>query len=145
MSSSSAAFLFSVAAPFSGAMADNGKVLALLPVLFMLSGTPLELPIGTPVKDAASKATFTFVSVVNDSRCPKGVTCVWEGDAVIEVRVTPEGGEPEIVQLHLNARTGKDVVVRGLRLALERLEPYPEEGRSIGARDYRAFLSITHE
>jgi hypothetical protein len=145
MSSSSAAFFLLVAPPIFFTMADNGRVLALLPVLFLLSGSPVELPIGTPVKDAASKATFTFLSVVTDSRCPKGTTCVWEGDAVIELRVMPEGGEPETVQLHLNARTGKDVVVGSLRLTLERLEPYPEEGRAISARDYRAILAITHE
>jgi hypothetical protein len=120
-------------------------VFAFLPVLFLLSGSPVELPLGTPVKDPVSKATFTFVTVVNDSRCPKGVTCVWEGDAVIEVRVTREGGEAETVQLHSNAPAGQGAVVRGLRIALERLEPYPEEGRSISAGDYRAFLSITQE
>ena len=120
-------------------------MLAFLPVLFMLTGTSLELSIGTPIADPASRATFTFVRVVDDSRCPKGVQCVWEGDATIELRVTPDQGEPETVQLHVNARTAKDVVVGGWRLVLDRLDPYPENGRPIDARDYRAVISITHE
>ena len=99
-------------------MTDNGKVLALLPLLVALTTTSLELSIGTPAADPGSKATFTFVRVVEDSRCPKGVQCVWEGDATIELRVAPERGEPETVQLHLNARAAKDVVVRGLRIVL---------------------------
>jgi len=126
-------------------MAHNTRVTGLLPVLLLTVAATLELSVGDTSVVPGTKVSVTFVRVVDDSRCPKGVTCVWEGDATVELRVTPDGGEPQTVQLHVNARTGKDVVVRGLRLALERLEPYPEEGRSIGARDYRAFLTITHE
>jgi hypothetical protein len=120
-------------------------VLALLPLLSVLTITSLELSIGTPLADAESRATFTFVRVVDDSRCPKGVQCVWEGDATIELRVTPNQGEPETVQLHLNVPTAKNVVLGGWRLVLDRLDPYPENGRSIDARDYRAVISLTHE
>ena len=126
-------------------MTDNGRVLALIPILVILAASSLELPIGTPTADAGSKATFTFVRVVEDSRCPKGVQCVWEGDATIELRVSPEQGEPETVQLHLNARTAKNIIVRGMRIVLERLDPYPENGRSTDASAYRAVIALTHE
>jgi hypothetical protein len=126
-------------------MTDNGRVLAVLPVLIALAATSLELSIGTPTPDAGSKATFTFVRVVEDSRCPKGVQCVWEGDATVELRVSPEQGEPETVQLHLNATTATNVVVRGLRIVLERLDPYPESGRSTDSSAYRAVIALTHE
>ena len=120
-------------------------MLVLLPFLFALNATPLEVRVGETLAIPGTKVSVTFVGVVDDSRCPKGVTCVWEGDATIEVRVTPERGDPETVQLHVNARTTKDVVVQGLHLTLERLEPYPEDGRPINRGDYRATLAITHE
>ena len=126
-------------------MTDNGRVLAVLPVLIALAATSLELSIGRPTADAGSKATFTFVRVVEDSRCPKGVQCVWEGDATIELRVSPEQGGPETVQLHLNAGTAKDVVVHGLRIVLERLDPYPESGRSTETSAYRAVIAVTND
>ena len=105
----------------------------------------LELSVGDTVPVPDTQASVTFVRVVEDSRCPKGVQCVWEGDATIEVRVTSGGSEPESVQLHLNPRSAGDVVAKGLHLTLQRLDPYPENGRSINGRDYRAALAITHE
>ena len=105
----------------------------------------LELGVGDtrPVPD--TQVSVTFVRVVEDSRCPKGVQCVWEGDAAVEIRVASGGGEPESVQLRLNARTKGTVVAKGLHLTLQRLDPYPENGRSIKDSDYRAVLAITHE
>jgi hypothetical protein len=120
-------------------------VIGLLPVVLLTVAATLELSVGDTRAVQGSKVSVTFVRVVNDSRCPKGVTCVWEGDAAIELRVTPDGGEAETVQLHANPRTVKDVVLHGVRVTLERLEPYPEEGRAINSRDYRAVLAITHE
>jgi hypothetical protein len=113
----------------------------LLPVLFLAVAATLELGVGETSRVPDTQASVTFVRVVDDSRCPKGVQCMWAGDATIEVRVT-SGGEPELVQLHLNA---SDVLAKGLHLTLQRLDPYPENGRPINDRDYRAALAITHE
>ena len=99
----------------------------LLPVLLLTVAATLELGVGDTSRVPDTQVSVTFVRVIEDSRCPKGVQCVWEGDATIEVRVTSGGSDPETVQLHLNARTAGDVVAKGLHLTLQRLDPYPGE------------------
>lgn len=88
-------------------------------------------------------ATVTFVRVTEDSRCPKGVNCVWEGDAVVELRVQTGAAAPATVQLHTNDRFDREATAGGLRLRLESLDPYPEADRPIAAGDYRVVLSIS--
>lgn len=88
-------------------------------------------------------ATVTFVRVTEDSRCPTGVTCVWAGDAAIELRVQAGAAAPATVQLHTNDRFAREAAAGGLRLRLESLEPYPQADRTIAAGDYRAVLSIS--
>lgn len=111
----------------------------------MTVAATLELGVGDTARVPETPASVTFVRVVEDSRCPKGVQCVWEGDATIEVRVMWDGAEPELVQLHLTRRTTGDVVAKGLRLSLHRLDPYPEQNRPIDSRDYRAALVVTSD
>lgn len=44
--------------------------------------------------DVAPAATLTFVDIVSDSRCPKGVQCVWAGEVTIAMKlVTPLGNK----------------------------------------------------
>ena len=117
----------------------------LLPALLLAAAATLELSVGETSRVPDTQASVTFVRVVEDSRCPKGVQCIWAGDATIEVRVTSGGGEPELVRLHLNAQSAGDVVAKGLHLTLQRLDPYPEDGRAINDHDYRAALAITHD
>ena len=114
-------------------------------VLLLAAAATLELGVGQTSRVAGTEASVTFVRVVEDSRCPKGVQCVWAGNATIELRVTSGSGKPELVQLQLDAPTGTTVVAKGLHLTLQRLDPYPENGRSVSERDYRAAIAITHE
>ena len=41
----------------------------------------------------ASATQLRFVRVVNDSRCPKGVQCVWAGEVKIEFELTSPSGK----------------------------------------------------
>lgn len=44
--------------------------------------------------EVAPSATLTFVDIVSDSRCPKGVQCVWAGEVTIAMKlVTPLGNK----------------------------------------------------
>lgn len=82
----------------------------------------------------------TFTAVREDSRCPTGVECLWEGDAAVELLVD-EGGEPTLIVLH-TALEPQSTVAAGLRLTLERLDPQPVVGRQIPPADYEATLRI---
>lgn len=100
----------------------------------------IELTVGESARLTA--ATITFVGVSDDSRCPTGVTCVWEGDAVVTLRVRRDAGD-ETVTLHANPRFAQESTVAGLTLRFVRLEPYPEADRPIAAGEYRVVLAIT--
>jgi hypothetical protein len=86
---------------------------------------------------------LTFERVSEDSRCPTDVTCIWEGDAVVILKVKAkseettrevhtQGGEPR----SRKAPAGDYVVT------LVRLDPAPRSTAAIDAKDYRATLSV---
>lgn len=49
------------------------------------------------------EGTLQYRAVVNDSRCPPGVQCVWAGDAEVAFVWRPQGGAADAFSLH----TGK--------------------------------------
>jgi hypothetical protein len=120
-------------------------MLVLLPILLALAAAPIELRVGDTRPVPGTTLSVTFVRVVNDSRCPRGVTCLWAGDASVELRVTPADGPSATVQLHVNQQEANRATVHGLRWQLERLEPYPEADRPIETGEYCAVLIVTHE
>ena len=65
---------------------------------------------------------FTFVSVLEDSRCPRGVQCIQAGRAVVAVRVLRGGKwQKETITIDGNA-----IPTDAGPLQLLRLEPYPD-------------------
>ena len=62
-----------------------------------------------------------YLRVVNDSRCPPGVNCIWAGDAEVAFEWAPAAGAMQAFSLH----TGKDPkqqVIGARQLTLESLE-----------------------
>jgi len=88
------------------------------------------------------RGKVSFIRVIEDSRCPTGVTCVWEGDATVEVGVQ-RVGLSERLQLHTHDRFAREGTAGGLRVRLVSLEPYPRSEQSTPAGDYRVVLSIS--
>ncbi len=67
------------AEPTAPPASDGGRVMA------PGQGNPIEIPLGeTAQRDGHA---IRFVSVVEDSRCPQGTTCVWEGRAKVAVEI----------------------------------------------------------
>ncbi len=52
----------------------------------------------------ADHGSLRYVRLVNDSRCPPGVNCIWAGDAEVAFEWTPTAGALQAFSLH----TGKD-------------------------------------
>ena len=48
-----------------------------------------------------------FDRVLDDSRCPKRVSCVWTGAARIAVTVTPDGRQPATLEFNTNPAPGQ--------------------------------------
>ena len=83
-----------------------------------------------------------FVSVIEDSRCPKDVNCVWAGNAKIEVLITDKnGGSKKAV---MNTTTGQlGDQYNGWAIYLTSLTPAPKSGKTIKQRHYFATFNVT--
>lgn len=101
----------------------------------------VEVPIGATVPLPGSALSVTFVRVTEDSRCPTGTTCIWEGDAVVELRVDT-GSTGETLELHTNPRFAREGRAGGVVLTLERLAPHPAADEAIPPDAYRLSLRI---
>lgn len=107
------------------------------PVSAMPADT-IEVRAGASVTIGAKRFTLTFNRVEEDSRCPTGVTCVWEGDAIVVLTIA-RGRQPgTVVRLHTNPSMKKqDARHEGLTIRLVDLLPYPRAGEAIAPEAYR--------
>lgn len=96
--------------------------------------------------EAALKAeglVLRFVSVVGDSRCPEGVTCVWAGDAEIRVGLRRAGGKSRTFTLHTGRERQQEAAYGGYVVRLVGLSPRPKAGQSARAGGYVATFAVT--
>lgn len=103
----------------------------------------VEVRHGESVAAASGALEIRFEFVASDSRCPKGETCVWEGDAIVVLSVRAPGQPPARLELHTSARGPSSVGYDGWTIGLATLEPYPVSGRTIVAAEYVATLNVT--
>ena len=81
-----------------------------------------------------------FDAVVEDSRCPTNVTCVWEGKAVVSLTFTGEQSISEIrleIPGYVTAETepseSQTVTREGYTFTLLALNPYPDGENGVDA------------
>jgi hypothetical protein len=89
-----------------------------------------------------SKLKIQFVSLIEDSRCPKGTNCISAGNARIQVRVTDARGRSETFEMntHLGARGAS---FAGYAINLVSLDPHPANNIRINPNGYNATFSIS--
>jgi hypothetical protein len=90
--------------------------------------------------------SLRFTDVLEDSRCPTAVDCVWTGQARIAVEVQPQGSAPTVTEFNTNAAPGQRLQttrVGAYTIELQSLAPYPETTEPIAFEDYRATLLVT--
>jgi len=86
-----------------------------------------------------------FDRVLDDSRCPKRVSCVWTGAAHVAMIVTPDGQPPTTIEFDTNPAPGQTHMTGtagGYTVELRALEPYPETPGTIPLQDYRATILV---
>ncbi len=82
-----------------------------------------------------------FTEVFGDSRCPRGVECVWEGNAEIGIEAAKAGHPGALLRLNTNRRFATKATYLEYTVELLGLYPYPVEGRERD-RPYAASLSV---
>ena len=90
--------------------------------------------------------SIMFDSVLNDSRCPKGVACIWAGNARVQFIFSCYGDTTNFILNTLGGLTFRtDTLVSGYRVKLLKLNPYPDLSYSIQQKDCRAEIIMNTE
>lgn len=107
------------------------------------SGAPLLVAPGDSIAVQDSAVRLRFAGVVEDSRCPREVTCVWAGRAVVEIEATVgEDGPQRTARLEVGAGEAAGADLFGVRVAAEDLVPYPSAGAATRRDEYRLRLTL---
>lgn len=89
-------------------------------------------------QDKATEPYICFDSLIEDSRCPKGMTCVWAGTVLIKVSFH-EGSNIHPFKIFL----GKDTTINGYKIIFTDLTPYPDMDKPVPQpENIRATFSI---
>jgi hypothetical protein len=101
-----------------------------------------SLRIGQTAQIESEQLAIRFNGIDTDSRCPRGVTCIWAGEVLCNVTATYEGSSSHITlsQSGLTAPPVENYYeVYWLDFSVE---PYPEAGKQISTADYRLKMTV---
>jgi len=100
-------------------------------------GAEFTIVPGAAVAVNSTAVTVRFVSVTEDSRCPRDVTCVWGGEVKVRLEIQ-DAKSRSTVEL----REGESRDVGPHRLTLVRVDPQPVSTVRITPQDYRVTLKL---
>jgi hypothetical protein len=100
-------------------------------------GLSFALAPGQSAEIKRSDTRITFRQVREDSRCPTDVTCVWEGDAKVEVVISRTGSPDETKILSIKA-PNNETRVGNLRIRFVGLTPVPRQADAGAPKNYLA-------
>ena len=81
-------------------------------------------------------------SVFNDSRCPNGAYCFWEGNAVVRLKFEKIPDQPEFFDLNTHRQFRTDTTIGGYTISLVGLDPVPSTEVRIPQSDYIAKITV---
>ncbi|MEW6652714.1 MAG: hypothetical protein AB1394_04500 [Bacteroidota bacterium] len=84
----------------------------------------------------------TFTGIVQDSRCPIDVICVWQGDAEIKLKLSKGSFNKEVI-LHTGL-IPNSVLFDGYEITLSRLLPARKSNETIKPSQYSIQLKFKH-
>ena len=91
---------------------------------------------------------FKFIAIESDSRCPKGVQCIWAGEAVVLIDVFKNGKKLEQKRIsfsptaQLQNSLGNLFASETLNITGFNIAPYPEYKNKINPEDYYIQLDV---
>lgn len=102
------------------------------------------------ILEPGQKAAYTdesleirFVEVVNDSRCPTGVQCIWAGEVSAKIEIVYQDQQKSMVLTQSGSSDAKTQFL-DYQIAFD-VQPYPEAQKPIKGKDYRLNLTVTKE
>ncbi len=84
--------------------------------------------------------TITPLEVLDDSRCPTDVQCIWAGTVKVRATVTTPGSTGEETM-----EIGHPVEKDGYTITFTELTPAPHSGETIPSSSYRFVFTVTKD
>lgn len=101
----------------------------------------LTLGVGKQKTAKKSRLKIKFLEVIEDSRCPTGVDCIWAGNAKIKVQVV---GSHSSQVFEFNTNIGaKGDIFDGWAITIDNLTPYPHADKPINPKSYKVKFTIS--
>ena len=106
-------------------------------------GEEFSLSLGERENIQGEGLSIVFADILEDSRCPTGAQCVWQGQVRCSVLLTKNGSTytETFTQMGLTADPATESAL-GYKFEF-RVEPYPEVGKEIAQKDYRLIVKAT--
>jgi hypothetical protein len=105
-------------------------------------GKEFELKVDQQAVVEGEGLTIAFESVLEDSRCPKGVDCIWSGNAKISIKSSKPKETP--AKIELNTDDGpKSSPYMDYEIKLVALKPNRKPDVPLRRDEYRALLIIS--
>jgi hypothetical protein len=109
----------------------------------------LEVGKGTTLNhDQCLSVTGTAYDIclesISDSRCPDGLNCVWEGDAVATF-ILKSSTKTHSFSLHTYRNFRQDTIINGLKIELLEVIPYPVLNEKVDPKDYSVEILISDQ
>jgi hypothetical protein len=105
-------------------------------------GQEVSIAIGQTLYFNNEPFKIKFVEIINDSRCAKGVECIWQGEVSSRLEITYKDNSYTkiITQPGLTTEPSSDDF--NIYVLKYNVQPYPEAGKSIKPNDYRLQLTV---
>lgn len=95
--------------------------------------------------DAQTKTYICLDSVLNDSRCPHGVQCIWEGNAEARFKFIKSDAAPVFFNLNTHLGFTNDTIIGEYKFTLKAITPYPGSIEILTPKVYKAEILIEKE
>ena len=106
-------------------------------------GEEFSLSIGQTATIKGQALQITFEDVIEDSRCPSDVTCIWAGRVSCIIKLVEVSSQYRMVLTEPGLTDQyTSETYREYQLAFH-VRPYPEAGQSIGRDEYRLQLIVS--
>jgi len=107
---------------------------------------PFELAVGQEVVISETDLHLRFERILEDSRCPRQVVCVWSGQTLLAVSIWSQDAPPETKEFSTFSKPPKTTdthLFQGFSIKLIKVDPYPDSpGTQIPTNAYRITLNI---
>ena len=106
-------------------------------------GQAFDIKVGQKASISFQQLTLKFLSVSEDSRCPQGTICMWEGNGKVNIEVTATGQTSHVVELNTAMSLESEATYRTYKISLLDLQPYPSAESTIQQSEYIATVRVT--